>query len=201
MTLVLGLRWEYFSPYVEKYNRLTNLAHNADFTQISTVCATAATGCTVGSPRSLVNPDKVMYSPRLGVAWSPKFKFTRNTVVRAGYGINYNTGAVCGLRAGSGVPAAVRGDADEYADHGGESDELPAGPDDADHRPSAAPTQATQSNYAVNPNYRLGFVQVFSVNLQRSLPRGVVLNIGYNGAVSGDLDMLRAPNRTASGVC
>jgi hypothetical protein len=29
---------------------------------------------------------------------------------------------------------------------------------------------------------------------------GVVVNVGYTGATSGNLDMLRAPNRTASGV-
>ncbi len=91
VTLNFGLRWEYFSPYVEKYDRLTNLRHNADFTQISQVCATAAAGCTLGSPRSLVNPDRTMFSPRIGVAWQPKTKFTKQTVVRAGYGINYNT--------------------------------------------------------------------------------------------------------------
>jgi hypothetical protein len=32
------------------------------------------------------------------------------------------------------------------------------------------------------------------------LPKGVVLNIGYNGGLGGDLDIVRAPNRTASGV-
>ncbi len=31
LTLNFGLRYEYFSPYVEKDNRLVNLDHNADF--------------------------------------------------------------------------------------------------------------------------------------------------------------------------
>ncbi len=34
LTLNYGLRYEYFSPYVEKYDRLVNLDHNADFTQV-----------------------------------------------------------------------------------------------------------------------------------------------------------------------
>ena len=29
---------------------------------------------------------------------------------------------------------------------------------------------------------------------------GIVLNIGYNGAKGGDLDIVRAPNRTATGL-
>ena len=61
-------------------------------------------------------------------------------------------------------------------------------------------TQTTYSNYAVNPSYRLGLVQVYSIDIQRSLPQGIVLNIGYNGAHGGNLDMVRAPNRNASGV-
>ena len=37
LTLNLGLRYEYFSPYFEKNNRLVNLDHNADFSQIVAV--------------------------------------------------------------------------------------------------------------------------------------------------------------------
>ncbi len=37
LTLNFGLRYEYFSPYVEKNNRLVNLDHNADFTVVAPV--------------------------------------------------------------------------------------------------------------------------------------------------------------------
>jgi trimeric autotransporter adhesin len=199
VTLNLGLRWEYFSPYVEKYNRLTNLTHNADFTQISQVCATTVAGCAAGSPRSLVNPDRIMYSPRIGIAWSPKFKFTKNTVVRGGYGINYNTGqyATFASKLAFQQPFAVT-----------QTNTLNTATSPTDcllgvmtlTNGFGCSTQTTQSNYAVNPNYRLGYVQVFNVDIQRSLPQGIVLNVGYTGSLGGNLDMLRAPNRTATGV-
>ncbi len=32
------------------------------------------------------------------------------------------------------------------------------------------------------------------------MPLGIVANVGYNGSKGGDLDMVRAPNRTASGL-
>ncbi len=51
-----------------------------------------------------------------------------------------------------------------------------------------------------NLNYRLGHVQVWNLDIQRTLPMGIVPNIGYNGAKGGDLDIVRAPNRTATGV-
>jgi hypothetical protein len=140
-----------------------------------------------------------MYSPRIGIAWQPKTKFTKATVVRAGYGINYNTGqyaAFAGKLAFQ-QPFAVT-----------QTNTLTTG---------ASPTtctlanmtlangyncstQTTQSNYAVNPYYRLGMVQVYNLDIQRTLGMGVVVNVGYTGATSGKLDMLRAPNRTASGV-
>ena len=38
-------------------------------------------------------------------------------------------------------------------------------------------------------------VQIYNVGIQRTLPQQIVLNINYTGAYSGNLDMLRAPNR------
>ena len=41
-----------------------------------------------------------------------------------------------------------------------------------------------QNNYAVI-HYRLGYVQVWNLDIQRTLPQGIVANIGYNGAKGG----------------
>src|SRR6185437_9534354 len=44
LTLQYGMRWEYFSPYSEKYNRLVNLNVTGvgNSLAVSTVCGTAA---------------------------------------------------------------------------------------------------------------------------------------------------------------
>jgi trimeric autotransporter adhesin len=192
---------------VEKYNRLTNLNTNSNFTQITEVCASAAPGCTLGSPRSLVNPDRLMYSPRIGIAWQPKTKFTKQTVIRAGYGINYNTGQYSAFAQSLAFqqPFAVTQTNTLSSGQNPTTCVLPSQP-----KPGTTPmtlsngyncsTQTTQSNYAVNPYYRLGLVQVYNIDIQRSLPQGVVLNIGYTGSHGGNLDIVRAPNRNASGV-
>jgi hypothetical protein len=52
----------------------------------------------------------------------------------------------------------------------------------------------------VNRYYRLGRVQVFNMDVQKTLPMGVVMNVGYNASLGGNLDMRRAPNTTAGGV-
>jgi hypothetical protein len=51
----------------------------------------------------------------------------------------------------------------------------------------------TPANYAVKRDYRLPYVQVWNLDIQRSLPLGVVLNVGYNGAKGTRLDVLTAP--------
>jgi len=92
LTLNFGLRYEYFSPYIEKNNRLVNLDHNGDFTAVEAVQPGQHGTYSGAFPRSLVNPDRSMYSPRLSFAYRPKGKLFKETVIRGGYGINYNTG-------------------------------------------------------------------------------------------------------------
>ena len=52
-----------------------------------------------------------------------------------------------------------------------------------------------QGNYAVNKYYRLPYVQVWNLNVQRTLPLGIVLNVGYNGSKGTRLDIVDAPGR------
>jgi hypothetical protein len=207
LTFNFGLRWEYFSPYSEKNGHLVNLnlAGSGSALQISNVCATAAAGCAAVGSQTLVNPDKALYSPRLAVAWQPKFKFTKQTVVRASYGINYNTGQYSRF-------ASTMSFQQPFAITQTNTLTSAASPTTCTTANMSlntrfqnstgfnCSTQTTQSNFGVNPNYRLGMVQAYNLGVQRTLPKGIVLNIGYTGAYAGNLDILRAPNRNASGV-
>ncbi len=74
LTLNLGLRYEYGSPQWEKDNQLTN------FDPATRTMVRATDG-----DRSLVDPDKNNFGPRLGFAYAIDPK----TVVRGGYGIAY----------------------------------------------------------------------------------------------------------------
>jgi hypothetical protein len=212
LTFEYGLRWEYFSPYSEKYDRLVNLnlSGSGSNLQISNVCATSAAGCSsVGSqfglPLSLVHPDKSLYSPRVAVRYAPKFKWTKNMVINSGYGINYNTGAYSGFakKLAFQQPFAIT-QTNTLSTPTSPTTCTPANMSlNIQYQGSTGfncSTQTTQSNYGVDPNYRLGMVQVYNFGIQRTLPQGIVVNVDYNGAYSGNLDMLRAPNRTATGV-
>ena len=220
LTFQFGLRWEYFSPYSEKQNRLVNLSVPAFGGALAanpptTVCAAPApagspTGsCAAVQPGTLVKPDKSLYSPRISVAWSPKYKFTKNTVVRASYGINYNTGQYATFAASLAKQQPFYVTQKNVQSSGGTITGcvLPsqANPSQGLTAMTLAngfncSTQLTQSSYAVNPNYRLGMVQVWDLSIQRTLPQGIVLNVDYTGSNAGNLDIVRAPNRNAYGV-
>ena len=192
LTLNFGLRYEYFSPYVEKYNRLVNLDHNADFTQVAAVLP-GGTGTFGGVfPRSLVNPDRTMYSPRLAIAYRPKGKMFKETVIRGGYGINYNTGQYAFAKQLAFQPPFAVTQTNIVGQQGCGTLALA--------NAFNCSTAAVQNNFSVNRDYRLGHVQVWNVDIQRTLPMGIVANVGYNGAKGGALDMVRAPNRTAAGL-
>jgi Carboxypeptidase regulatory-like domain len=107
LVLSLGLRYEYFSPYVEAQGRYIgfdpaqlqtatipgfppgdNVAITGGFVQ-----AANATHPIPGIPTvqsSLVPPDKNNFAPRIGFAWQPFPAKAHPLVVRGGYGIYYD---------------------------------------------------------------------------------------------------------------
>ena len=89
LTLLAGLRYDYFSPYAEKDDRLSTLDYNSGFTRVAPVRPNEV-GRVSGMkyPRTLVSPDRNNFSPHLGFAWQA----SRSTVVRSAYGINYTFG-------------------------------------------------------------------------------------------------------------
>ena len=77
LTLNLGLRYEYSTPYWERDNILSN------YDPASNTIVKAGSGAL--ADRALINPDRNNFGPRLGFAYTA----TPHTVVRGGYGISY----------------------------------------------------------------------------------------------------------------
>ncbi len=55
------------------------------------------------------------------------------------------------------------------------------------------PAPATVGNYALDPHYGLPYVMAWNLDIQKTLPWGIVMNLGYNGARSNHLDVKLAP--------
>ena len=55
------------------------------------------------------------------------------------------------------------------------------------------PAPAIVGNYALNPHYGLPYVMAWNLDIQKTLPWGIVMNVGYNGSRSNHLDVKRAP--------
>jgi hypothetical protein len=99
LTLNLGVRWEYGSPYSEWKNNVSNFDPVSQTVLTITPGATGITGVTPVSTggvygKTLMNPQLKDYSPRIGFAYAP----TAKTSIRGGFG----TGYVHYTRAGSG---------------------------------------------------------------------------------------------------
>ena len=187
LSLNVGLRYEYFSPYSEKYNRIVNLDAAAGFSGVAPVQPSQSGPFTGSFPTTLVNPDRKDFAPRLGIAWKP----LKNTVVRAGYGINYNTGAFNKI-----VQNLAFQPPFSFTQTNVETAGLPLTLENGFPSTPAAVT----NNYGVDRNYKLGFVQIWNFDIQQPLPYAMVLNLDYTGTKGTRLDMFRAPDRSPTGL-
>src|SRR5579859_6403175 len=74
----------------EKFNHIVNLDVDPLFLQTPVPVQPGQQGPFNGKyPDGLVRADRNNFAPRVGIAW----RATGKTVVRTGYGLNYNTGA------------------------------------------------------------------------------------------------------------
>jgi hypothetical protein len=194
LSLNLGLRYEFIQPYTETQNQIANLDVRFSPTSITAFqVLPGQTGPYSGVfPTALVHPDGHDFAPRVGLAW----KLGKKTVVRAGYGINYNLaqyGTFITNFAFEPPFAIAATNAITAADLATSPLTLQNG------FPNASASQVT-NNYALNPNYKLAYVQIWNLDIQHQLPWNMQLNIGYNGAKGTRLDTQRALIPTCESV-
>jgi hypothetical protein len=88
LTVNLGLRWEYFGPFHEKFNNLGRAVLGPPPDQL--------TDLSIKLGGNLYKADHHNFGPQIGFAWSPNslpllhHDFQNRFVVRGGFGIGYN---------------------------------------------------------------------------------------------------------------
>ncbi|HVP53339.1 MAG TPA: TonB-dependent receptor [Terriglobales bacterium] len=195
LTLNLGLRYEYVSPYTEINNLIANLMITS--LSFNSISVNRVLPGTPGVPATLVHPDRSGFAPRIGLAWKPFAK----TVVRAGYGINYNTSAYSTIvQQLAFQPPFTMVQTNRECFSGQPCTSLVPNPTLANGFASSVPPSTVTNNYGVNPNYRMGYVQIWNLNIQRELKGDVLVNVDYTGTKGTHLDVLEAPNRNTTGT-
>jgi hypothetical protein len=175
------------SPLSESNSRIVNLDTNSGFTEVAPVRPDQV-GQISGAlyPGTLVNPDRNNFAPRIGIAW----KAAKNTVVRAGYGINYNTAAYQNIVQNMAFQPPFSNTQTNVA----------SSTNVLTLQNGFPGTSGITNNYGINLNYGLGYVQIWNLDIQQEITPTLFLNVDYTGTKGTRLDVLTAPNSTASGL-
>jgi hypothetical protein len=169
LTINAGLRWEYSAPMSELHGRLVNLDLTSRFTQGAPVLGTDPLGPVTGQhyPASLMRPDLRGIEPRIAISWRPIPAST--VVVRAGYGIYRD----------SSVYQSIVTELAQQA---------PLSKSFTVENGSACPLTlangfgcASVDTFAVDPNYRIGYAQIWQASMQRDLPAALQIVATYSG--------------------
>jgi hypothetical protein len=185
----LGIRYEYFAPWQEKYGHIANLDIAPGFTAVAPVTP-GQIGLYSGIfPSGLINPDRNNFSPRTALAWKPKA--AGKVTIRAGYGWYYN-------------PSVYNQFTSRLSAQPPFANSKSVNTSEAQILTLATGLTATAgkeilNTYAVNRFYRDAYAQSWNFSVQTDLPHALVLEVSYLGTKGTRLDIQRAPNRAPPG--
>ena len=190
LTLILGVRYEYFSPWAEKYGRMANLDIGPDFSSVAVVTPENPATPTGSFPSALINGDHENWSPRVALAW--KLPWTqKSTVVRAGYGIYYNEQAYISL---AGQLAQQPPFAISNAVNTSTSNLLTLNRGFL----TTSPEEITNT-FAIDRFYRTPYAGTWNASIQHDFGAGFFVEATYLGTKGTHLDVRILPNQLPPG--
>lgn len=187
-TVSYGVRYELAPPFVEANGMMVNLDAAAGFTAVAPVLAGETGAYTGAFPAGLVATDKNNIAPRVGIA----YRLGKAAVLRTGYGLSFNQGSYAQIarQLVAQPPFAVVDTAT-----GAKNAALLLSNAFVNIAPST-----TTNNYGIVKDYQLGLIHTWNANITQTLFKVWTVDLGYTGTDGEHLDLLRAPNRGASGL-
>ena len=181
LTLNLGLRYEYGSPYWDKDGNLTNFDPATSPTTLKLIQAKKSGSV---AERALVNPDRNDFAPRLGFAFAARNK----DAIRGGFGVSF----IHFNRAGSGNELAINAPQVLFVvvpQAGGTNGPSPTSPGfrrlDQGFDPNlTAPNSfnpLTDNITYIPKDYRDSYVESYFLSWQHELAKNVIVDVAYVG--------------------
>ena len=168
LTLNLGLRWEYNSPVIDKYNHLGTFDPSVPG-DIRTATA---------QKQNLYDVSKKQFAPRFGFAYTPIAK----TVIRGGYGIFWDE-KLLNIHLTPALSPPFLVPLNFQPDNTGKSNINISNPFGGQAAAGGVPASTWLENPFLN-----GYVQQWSFNIQRELTGDMGLQAGYVGSKGTHLD-------------
>jgi Carboxypeptidase regulatory-like domain len=181
LTLNLGLRWEYGSPYSEQHNLLSNfdpisqkvLTITPGYAATSAVTPVSAGGV---YGKTLVNPDLTDFGPRIGFAYAA----TPRIAVHGGFGMSYvhytraGSGDILAINAPNALFVSVTQPKPGAAGYRTVDQGFPVG--------LATTFDPKTDNITYIPkNTRDSYVEDFFLSVQNQLAKNILLDVAYVG--------------------
>ena len=157
-TLQYGVRYEAYTPPSELYGHISNLDVNPTLTQVAVIVPGQIAPFSGNLPPSLIRGQYNNWSPRLGFAWRPPIKAASGrfaTTVRGGYGMFYNPSIYNQLQSelANQPPWAIsqlrQTSSNQFLT--------------LQNGFPGSPGNVLSNTYAVNPNYRVGYAQIWNL--------------------------------------
>ena len=181
LTVNLGLRWDFEQPYTERFNKLV--------TTFCTTCVNPLQSSVSGLPlygglqytsSSNRNPYPANYKaiqPRIGVA----YQATRNTVIRAGYGLIYFNTFESPIGTGYSASSGGNNFVNNYTAANPLSNPYPLGITLPTGNSLGLGTALGQSVSFIDPSHVQPRMTQFTLNVQQQLPDNLIVQVAYVG--------------------
>ncbi len=202
LNINLGLRYDYQQPF---YTNQPNLSY---FDPNSTTGLVVAGGA--GGPDYIYASNKLDFSPRIGIS----YQLSDRTVLRANYGLYFDQPAGQAFFGNIGIPNGGSGGANNNPVGSQPNEAIVLGASTpgkpvwsyGQQTPIFTPSlgQPTGNNvvslYSASRNFKTPYAQLFGLNVEQSLGKAWILNIGYAGTVSRHNLVLQDINQNALGA-